>query len=79
LWPNPVREELNIAWRGDLKRMPAIIELHDLLGRLIDRQPLESWRGSGRWDCSGFQAGMYLLEVYDRLGHLLATTTVVKE
>ncbi|MEP7219797.1 MAG: hypothetical protein ABI876_12825, partial [Bacteroidota bacterium] len=35
LWPNPVHDELNIGWRGDLKRMPHRFIISDMLGRKV--------------------------------------------
>jgi hypothetical protein len=79
LWPNPVHEELNIAWRGDLKRMPARFEVHDMSGRLIASGSVEPWRGSAIWCADGIAAGAYLLTAFDNDNTPIATTTVWKQ
>jgi hypothetical protein len=78
-WPNPVHDELNIAWRGDLKRMPARFEVHDLLGRLVAAGSVESWRGAALWRCEDVPAGTYLLLVYDHSGNMIASTELIKQ
>jgi len=78
LWPNPVEGELNIAWRGNLVRMPRRFEVHDIMGRLVARGSVESSIGSARWECSEVPGGTYLLSVFDRNGARIAATTVIK-
>ena len=77
LWPNPVREELNIAWRGDLERMPRRFEIHDMNGRLLAQGAVPDGDGSALWRCSDQPAGAYLLSIFDDTS-LLATTGFIK-
>jgi hypothetical protein len=79
LWPNPVRDELNIAWRGDLKQMPARFEVHDITGRLIASGTIESWRGQALWRCADLPSGAYMLCVFDQSNQSIATTEVIKQ
>ncbi len=78
-WPNPVLDELHIAWRGDLKRSPSLMVVYDINGREITSGAVEAWRGEAIWRCGSVSAGMYLLAIYDKEGELLATTRVVKQ
>ncbi|MEP7219478.1 MAG: hypothetical protein ABI876_11205, partial [Bacteroidota bacterium] len=79
LWPNPVHTELNIAWRGDLRRMPAHFVVSDILGHAIATGDIEPSAGAALWRCSQAPAGAYLLSVYDRNGILLTTTRFNKQ
>jgi hypothetical protein len=74
-----VHEELNIAWRGDLKQMPARFEIHDMSGRRVASGDAEPWRGAALWCAAGVPTGTYLLSVFDNSGQLIATATIVKE
>ncbi len=78
VWPNPVREELHIAWRGDLSRMPALMEVHDLRGREVARGAVEPWRGAALWRPGALPAGVYVLTVRDAAGNVIAGTRVIK-
>ena len=78
VWPNPVREELHIAWRGDLRRMPARLEVHDLRGREVARGAVEPRRGAALWRPGALPAGVYVLTVYDAAGTVIAGARVVK-
>lgn len=77
-WPNPATNDLHIAWRGDLKRMPSNFAVHDLLGRLVAEGNVEQWRGAALWHCADVPAGTYLLSISDADGALIATTRVIK-
>ncbi|MBS1911782.1 MAG: T9SS type A sorting domain-containing protein [Bacteroidetes bacterium] len=79
VWPNPARDELHIAWRGDLHRMPARFTAHDMLGREVAEGRVESWRGEALWNCSARPAGVYILSIYSDDNSLLATARVIKE
>ena len=72
LWPNPVRDELNIAWRGDLKRMPRRFEVHDINGNRLVSGSVPEGDGAAVWDASAHPAGVYILSVYDSDGRALA-------
>jgi hypothetical protein len=76
LWPNPARDVLNIAWRGDLRHMPFRFEVHDVLGRLVLTQAIESWRGSTLWPCDGVPAGVYILSIFDQHSTIVASSPI---
>jgi hypothetical protein len=78
VWPNPARDELNIAWRGDLKKMPRRFTVHDMSGREIARGEVESWRGEALWHCAGVASGAYVLTVHDEHGSLITSVRLVK-
>jgi hypothetical protein len=78
LWPNPVRDELNIAWRGDLARMPRRFEIHDMLGRLVASGSVPDGDGAARWRCSEEPTGDYLLSIFDVDGIPLASVHFLK-
>lgn len=79
LWPLPARDELHIAWRGDLSRMPARFMVHDVLGRLVAQGEVDSWRGEAIWRCADRPVGVYLVSMFDARGVLLATAKIQKE
>jgi hypothetical protein len=78
LWPNPVREELNIVWRGDLMRMPRRFEIHDMLGRFVSQGSVPDGDGAAIWRCADQPSGLYMLSIYDEVDRLLASTRFVK-
>ncbi|MEP7220013.1 MAG: VCBS repeat-containing protein [Bacteroidota bacterium] len=79
LWPNPVRSELNIAWRGDLRRMPARFVVSDMLGHAIATGDVDPSAGAALWRCADAAAGAYILSVYDHEGRFLTTTRFIKQ
>ena len=79
IWPNPVSDELHVAWRGDLKRPPGLLRIYDMNGRLIVEGPVNTGRGEAIWKCGSVASGSYLLVVCDRHGTVLAQTTLVKQ
>ena len=78
VWPNPVREELNIAWHNDLKKMPRRFEVHDLLGQVVARGEVEAGTSAALWQCSSVPSGTYVLSVFDGSQALLASFPIVK-
>jgi hypothetical protein len=78
IWPNPLGEELHIAWRGDLRRMPRRFVVYDMVGREVARGEAESWRGEALWHCAGVGSGAYVLTVYDEHGSLITSVRLVK-
>jgi hypothetical protein len=78
LWPNPVRDELNLAWRGDLVRMPRRFVIHDMLGQVVASGAVPDGDGAAVWRAAGVPAGAYLVSVFDAAGTLLATTRFLK-
>jgi hypothetical protein len=79
LWPNPVRGELHIAWRGDMRRTPSRFAVYDMLGNEIAVGVADGWRGAAVWHCEHVRPGMYLLVAYDAGGGSIATARVVKQ
>ncbi|MEP7219771.1 MAG: hypothetical protein ABI876_12695 [Bacteroidota bacterium] len=79
IWPNPAREALHVAWRGDLKRMPERFIVHDMDGHKVASGAVESWRGEAVWQCAGVANGTYLVTIYDHDGRVIATTKVIKQ
>ncbi|HVZ40966.1 MAG TPA: FG-GAP-like repeat-containing protein [Candidatus Kapabacteria bacterium] len=78
LWPNPVRDMLHIAWRGDLLHMPARFSVHDMLGRQVAHGDVRPSLGEALWDCSTVPAGVYILSIHDAHGTLLASARVIR-
>ena len=78
IWPNPVVDELHVAWRGDLKSPPATLRVFDLNGRQIIEGDVEGWRGEALWKCQDVPAGTYLLVVYDKRNVAIAHARIVK-
>jgi hypothetical protein len=78
VWPNPARDIVHVAWRGDLGTTPARFEVHDALGRLVAAGATEGGRGEVDWTCSDRRPGMYLLSIFDRDGGRIAIVPIVK-
>ncbi len=78
-WPNPVRDELHIAWRGDLKQMPASFIIYDLIGREVASGTVAPSQSEALWQCAAIAPGIYLLGIYDDAGNLLATHRLLKQ
>jgi hypothetical protein len=78
IWPMPVADELNIAWRGDLERMPARFEIFDIGGELVARGAVDPYVGSALWRCGDAPPGAYVLRVLDDDGRPLGTASFVK-
>jgi hypothetical protein len=79
LWPNPVRDHLNIAWRGDLRRMPSRFEVFDELGARIADGTVDEFAGGAIWRCGEVSAGTYMLQVLDAAGDVIGTSRFSKE
>jgi len=78
LWPNPVREELHVAWKGKLPKRPARLRIADMAGRTVAERDVAGFRGEAIWRCGGVASGTYLVTVLDRTGEPIAATTVVR-
>ena len=78
VWPNPVREVLNIAWRGDLQRMPRRFAVHSIAGERVAGGAVEPSVGAAVWHCDGVASGSYVLTAYDAHDRVIATTTIIK-
>jgi hypothetical protein len=79
IWPIPAGEELNIAWRGDLERMPARFEVFDVGGRLVARGTVDPYAGAALWRCGDAPPGAYVLRVLDEAGQPVGTAAFVKQ
>ncbi|MCC7439265.1 MAG: hypothetical protein IT211_12295, partial [Armatimonadetes bacterium] len=79
VWPNPVREVLNIAWRGDLQRMPQRFEIHTFSGERVAGGTVESSIGAAVWHCDEVATGSYVLTAYDAKNQAIATATIIKQ
>jgi hypothetical protein len=79
VYPCPAKDQVKIAWRGDLERMPERFEVRDLLGCLVASGEVEPYRGAALWECKDAPTGIYMLNVFDRNGGSIATASIVKE
>ena len=79
LWPNPVRERLNIAWRGDLRPMPERFELYDTQGRYCAGGNVDPAIGSAMWERGETASGTYFLRVMDGAAKVIAVAQVCVE
>ncbi|KXK56401.1 MAG: T9SS type A sorting domain-containing protein [Chlorobi bacterium] len=79
LWPNPVRDQLNIAWHGGLSLPPARIAIHDLTGRLVASGTTDPSVGAAVWHADAVADGTYFLTLYDRNGVVVATKLFNKQ
>ncbi|MBL7989571.1 MAG: hypothetical protein JNJ94_16025 [Chlorobi bacterium] len=79
LWPNPVRERLNIAWRGDLRPMPERFELYDTQGRYCAGGNVDPAIGSAMWERGETASGTYFLRVMDAAAKVIAVAQVCVE
>lgn len=78
LWPNPVESELHIAWKGNLRTMPARFAVYDPDAKLIVEGEVDPWRGEAVWQCAGVAAGAYLLVAYDNDDNPIAEARILK-
>ncbi len=65
LWPNPVTDNLHVAWRGDLPRMPHLMQIYNALGELVEERGLPTWKGTTTWSAAGHPAGAYTIVIFD--------------
>ncbi|KXK57035.1 MAG: hypothetical protein UZ07_CHB004000999 [Chlorobi bacterium OLB7] len=79
LWPNPVRDQLNIAWHGGLSLPPARIAIHDLTGRLVASGATDPSVGAAIWHADAVADGTYFLTLYDRNGVVVASRLFSKQ
>ena len=77
LWPNPVIDELNIAWRGDLAQMPARFEVFNSRGESIVSGSVDPWQGKALWECADVANGSYVLVGYDQEGRQIGSAPVL--
>ena len=79
IWPNPVTDELHVAWRGDLKASPSLLRVYDMSGRLVVEGSIQGWQGEALWRCNDVTSGSYLLVVYDRDEQVIAQHQIIKQ
>jgi hypothetical protein len=77
IWPNPAREALNIAWRGDLRQPPHRFEIHDMRGLRVASGSVAPSAGAALWNCRDVPSGAYILSVFDTDEKLITTTPVL--
>jgi N-formylglutamate amidohydrolase len=79
VFPNPVRNSVNIAFDKPLER-PLLMKLYNLQGQLIIEKIIETHNRQTRLDASNpLSSGVYLLNFYDENGGILKQTKVVIE
>ncbi|MGB3948403.1 MAG: T9SS type A sorting domain-containing protein [Bacteroidia bacterium] len=61
-YPNPATDELNIVF-NDAAATEAIVEIHDLLGKLIERVPLKSGVAYN-YNTQSLQKSIYMVSLY---------------
>ena len=79
LWPNPVRDVLQIAWRGNLKEKPTRFAVFDMVGREVVSGTVDPYVGAARWDCVSVASGAYILVAYAADDRVIATAEVLKQ
>lgn len=80
VWPNPMRDELNIAWRGDLRAMPRRFAVHDLTGQLVAKGEVPAGAGAAIWRSSRqIPPGAYIISMYAKDDSNLASVLVIKQ
>jgi hypothetical protein len=79
VWPNPLRDDLHIAWRGDLRRTPRSFRVHDLLGRDVAHGDVPAGTKAALWRSGDLPGGTYLLSVYAHDGSIITTTPIIKQ
>ena len=79
LWPNPVRDVLQIAWRGNLKEKPVRFAVFDMVGREVVSGRVDPYVGAARWDCASVASGAYILVAYAADDRVIATAEVLKQ
>ena len=79
LWPNPVVEELHIAWKGNLKSLPSRFVVYDMEGREIIAGDVDPYGGMALWRCGSIPSGAYVITAFDSTGQILSTARIIKE
>ena len=79
LWPNPVVDVLQIAWRGNLKEKPVRFAVFDMVGREVISGTVDPYVGAARWDCASVASGAYILVAYAADDRVIATAEVLKQ
>jgi len=77
VWPNPARDLVHIAWRGDLRRFPRQFRIHDAGGSLVASGSVDAGAAEAIWDCSARPDGRYILTLFDANGAVLAATPIL--
>ncbi len=79
LWPNPVVDELHIAWRGNLKHKPVRFVVYDMVGREVVAGEVDPGLGAALWQCNDVASGAYRVVAFDEEGNLIGSGEVVKQ
>lgn len=61
VWPNPARDVVHIAWRGDLGVRQWQMEVRSMNGEVVARGEVAASAGAAEWRCSGVPTGSYVL------------------
>jgi hypothetical protein len=77
LWPMPIIDHLNVAWRGDLPHAPRRYRIVDARGFTVAEGPIGFGGSTIRWNASGAPAGAYVVTLLDGAGSLLMSQSVV--
>lgn len=68
-YPNPAYQTLNIELT-EMLTAPAQLELHDISGKLLHQEQIQSGTQQKKLDMSAWQSGMYLLRIITEEGTL---------
>ena len=79
LWPNPVVDELHIAWRGNLKHKPVRFVVYDMVGREVVAGEVDPGLGAALWQCNDVASGAYRVVAFDEEGTVIGSAEVVKQ
>ena len=79
VWPNPLRDDLHIAWRGDLRRTPRSFRVHDALGNEVAHGDVSPGTRAALWHSGDLSAGIYFLSVLAHDGGIITTTRIIKQ
>ena len=79
VWPNPVIDELHIAWRGNLAKKPAWFAAYDMSGREVVRGEVNSSIGAALWECRDIPSGAYRVVAFDGGGEVIGTAPIIKQ
>ncbi|MBS1911799.1 MAG: T9SS type A sorting domain-containing protein [Bacteroidetes bacterium] len=79
VWPLPAGEQVHVAWRGDLHRMPSRFIVYDMLGDEIIHATADPMTGSAILDIGTAPPGIYFVTILDRNDLRIATKRIIKQ
>ncbi|HVZ40158.1 MAG TPA: T9SS type A sorting domain-containing protein [Candidatus Kapabacteria bacterium] len=79
LWPVPAGEQVHVAWRGDLCRMPYGLAMYDMLGNEIFHAVIDPSKGAALLDIGNTPSGVYFMNILDKNNVRIATKRIVKQ